>query len=193
MCYDPKNLLYLGEANTVLEIQRDSSCEEIKKDIILLFHPHIQHMLRMCGITIAKVQQNKKITRIVNFDNGTDLEAQIGQSTIVILPLKDFPNDLPILAHTDEDFVHSPSSYTDSIPSPAHASIINRTSDLERNVSNPERNSPSILPNVTLRECRHSTRTWQQRFQEMNEEDSNEDDDYHLSMQLLFVCRMFFL
>lgn len=97
----------------ILEIQRGSSCEEIKKNIILLFHPHIQHMLRMCGIEIAKMQQNKRIIRIVSFDNGSDLEAEMGQSKIVVLPLKDFSNDLPILV--DEDFVSRPSSHTGSI------------------------------------------------------------------------------
>lgn len=120
--HDSKYLLYLGEANTVLEIQKDSSCEEIKKNIILLFHPHIQHMLRMCGIEIAKMQQNKRIIRIVSFDNGSDLEAEMGQSKIVVLPLKAFSNDLPILV--DEDFVPRPSSHTGSIQSPSHASIV---------------------------------------------------------------------
>ncbi|EFN61582.1 hypothetical protein EAG_09825 [Camponotus floridanus] len=92
----------------------------------------------------------------------------------------------------DEDFVHSPSSYTDSILSPTHASNINRTSDLERNVSNPERNSPSTLLNVTqCRERRYSTRTTeQQRFQEMNEEDSNEDDDFHLKQLQIIATEL---
>lgn len=161
---------------------KDSSCEEIKKSIIFLFHSHIQHMLRMCGIAIAKMQQNKRIIRIVSFDNGSDLEAEMGQSKIVVLPLKDFPNDLPILA--DEDFVPRPSSHTGSILSPTRASIVNRTRDLARNVNNPE-SSPSTLPNATLREHRHSTKTWRQRIEEMDEE--NSDDDYHLRMQPLFV------
>ncbi|TGZ52459.1 hypothetical protein DBV15_11506 [Temnothorax longispinosus] len=57
----------------------------------------------------------------IYFDNGSDLETKIGQSKIVVLPLKDFPNDLPILA--DEDVPHRPSSHTDSILSPTRASI----------------------------------------------------------------------
>lgn len=176
-------MLYLGEANTALEIERDCCCEEIKRNIILIFHPHIQHMLRMCGIEIAKIQQNKRIIRIGNFDNGSDLETQLGQSKIVILPMKDFPNDLPILAN--EDFVPHPSSHTDSILSSPRASIGNQTRDLVQNVNNSEQNSSSTLPNATL-EHRHLTRTLRQRSEEM-EENSDEDDDHHLRMQPLFV------
>ncbi|KAL6433617.1 hypothetical protein ACFW04_006600 [Cataglyphis niger] len=59
------------------------------------------------------MQQNKSIICIVNFDTGSDLEAELGQSKIVVLSLKDFLNDLLILA--DEDFVPRPSLHTDSI------------------------------------------------------------------------------
>ncbi|XP_077282252.1 uncharacterized protein LOC143908460 [Temnothorax americanus] len=160
-----------GEANTLLEIQRDSSCEEIKTSIIILFHPHIQHMLRMCGIVIARMQQNKKIIRI-SFDNGSDLETEIGQSKIVVLPLKDFPNDLPILA--DEDFVPRPSSHTNSILSPTRASILRKRSAVD--------GAETHGANTTLRERRHSTRTWRQRIEEINEENLDEDDDDHLCL-----------
>ena len=136
-------------------------------------------MLRMCGIVLAKVQQYKRIIRIGHFDTGLDLEAEIGQSKIIILPLKDFPNDLPILA--DEDFVPHSSSHTDSILSSAHTSIVNETRNLVQNVNNTEQSSSSSS-NTTCREHRYPTTTSRQRIEEMDEEDSNEDDDNHLRM-----------
>lgn len=54
-------------------------------------------------------------------------------------------------------------------------------------MNNPEQSSFLTLSNATLREHRHSTKTWRQRIEEMDEENSDEDDDYHLRMQPLFV------
>lgn len=70
---------------------------EIKEDIILLARPHIQNLLRMCGFKLGKVEKSKRITLLGDIQDGSDLENQLLQSKIVVLPLNDFPDNLPII------------------------------------------------------------------------------------------------
>jgi len=51
----------------------------------------------MCGFRLGKVERTKKITLLKDIQDGTDLEKKLLQSKIVILPLNDFPNDLPLV------------------------------------------------------------------------------------------------
>lgn len=77
-----------------MEIGRDDLPEEINEKIILLFRPHIQNLLRMCGFKLAKTERSKRIIPIPHIENGADLEQRILQSKIIVVPLKDFPSDL---------------------------------------------------------------------------------------------------
>lgn len=92
---------YLGISDELLEIERDSSVDDIKKDIILLFRPHIQNLLRMCGFKLERVEKTKKIVHLRDIQNGTDLENKLLQSKIIVLPLNDFPDNLPIIEEPD--------------------------------------------------------------------------------------------
>lgn len=107
-------ILYSGESNKLLEIGRAESLEEITEKIIFLFHPHIQNLLRMCGFKLARADRSKRISPILNVTNGSDLERKIMQSKVIVMPLKDFPSDLP--AVDDHDSPVPESSTTDSSP-----------------------------------------------------------------------------
>lgn len=51
----------------------------------------------MCGFRLRKVERTKKIILIKDIQDGADLEKKLVQNKIVILPLNDFPNDLPLV------------------------------------------------------------------------------------------------
>ncbi|XP_039305557.1 uncharacterized protein LOC120357855 [Solenopsis invicta] len=53
----------------------------------------------MCGFQLGKIERSKQITLLKDIRDGSDLENKLIQSKIVILPLNDFPNDLPLVEH----------------------------------------------------------------------------------------------
>lgn len=69
---------------------------DIKESIILLYRPNIQSLLTMCGFKLGKLTKCRKIELLTNIHDGTDLENSLKQSTLVVLPLNDFPDDLPL-------------------------------------------------------------------------------------------------
>lgn len=53
----------------------------------------------MCGFRLGKIEKSKKITLLKDIQGRADLENKLVQNKIIILPLNDFPNDLPVVEH----------------------------------------------------------------------------------------------
>lgn len=51
----------------------------------------------MCGFKIGRSEKSRKLTIISDIVDGSMLEIEIAQGKIVLLPKRDFPDDLPIL------------------------------------------------------------------------------------------------
>lgn len=159
----------------MLEIDRDRLYDEIKEDIISLFHPHIQHLLRMCGFKLGRIDKLKKIVLLGDIEDGTHLENQLKQSKIVILPLNDFPDNLPFIEKPD-------ASFSETSRNNSTQSLIQRNSDsenigLERTSLN---SSPTILQSPETSRLSRSRRI--QIDDKDEEEECHESEDDQLGM-----------
>lgn len=97
----------LDPSDELLEIERDRPFGEIKEDIILLFHPHIQNLLRIYDFRLGRVEKSKKIAILGDIQGGTDLENQLMQSKIIILSLNNFLDNLPVIEEPDLSFLQT--------------------------------------------------------------------------------------
>lgn len=114
----------------------------------------------MCGFTIAKTEKCRKLVLLISIDNGADLERKLKQSKLVVMPLRDFPSDLPILIDNDQGRTLSTSlSSTSSSLSTSTSPLSTSTSSLYT--------SPNIMYNRS-------------RLQEaITDLESDEEDEVH--------------
>ncbi|XP_033212162.1 uncharacterized protein LOC117169765 [Belonocnema kinseyi] len=110
-----------GKAEVLLEIDRNSLMEEIKESIIRLHPRYIQDLLRMCGFKLAKLDMKKMIVYLPHVEDGVELEKELRQSKIVVLPKNDFPTHLPLINA-------QPPSQTITISNSSHVPARNSTS-----------------------------------------------------------------
>lgn len=182
MCVQFIIFLCLGQADEPLEISRDSLFEEIKEDIISLFVPHIQNLLRMCGFKFGRVEKSKRIILLGDVEDGTHLENQLLQSKIIMLPLNDFPNNLPVIEESDPSF--SETSANSSMQSLNNISQGNSTyiSDNSRSEQALSSGSSSVPQSPATNRLPRRSRRLQLEVPDKNEEEFSESEDDQLGM-----------
>ncbi|XP_031329678.1 uncharacterized protein LOC116181908 isoform X2 [Photinus pyralis] len=139
----------LGQAGPI-SIKRSWPSSRIKDEIVQAFPNSIRDLLRMSDFTLAKCDRQKMLIHLELPErfNGLDLELQLGNGMLILIPNHDFPNNLPILEKENQ----SPVSFNDSeydsdfeLPSSKRPSRERRSLMPDTAVSNLEL-SPSIRP-----------------------------------------------
>lgn len=162
----------------MLEIERDRLFDDIKEDIISLFRPNIQNLLRMCGFKLGKVEKSKKIVHLGDIEDGTQLENQLMQSKLIILPLNDFPDNLPVIEEPDISLPQT--SRNSSTQSLTHTYQRNSDADnigLEQTSSN---SSPTVSQSLGTSRLLRSRRIQFQIDDKDEEEEFHENEDDQL-------------
>ncbi|XP_031329679.1 uncharacterized protein LOC116181908 isoform X3 [Photinus pyralis] len=101
----------LGQAGPI-SIKRSWPSSRIKDEIVQAFPNSIRDLLRMSDFTLAKCDRQKMLIHLELPErfNGLDLELQLGNGMLILIPNHDFPNNLPILEKENQ----SPVSFNDS-------------------------------------------------------------------------------
>lgn len=130
---------------------------------------------------MGKVERTKKITLLKDIQDGTDLEKKLLQSKIVILPLNDFPNDLPLV----EDNSFSVQTNDISINSSIHMCQEDNDSDHLELEQIPLNISTVSRRTTITRQSRSTTMQYQtieNNFNEDEEGKEEEEEDDQLSV-----------
>lgn len=125
----------------------------------------------MCGFRLGKVERTKKIILIKDIQDGADLEKKLVQSKIVILPLNDFPNDLPLV----EDNSFSVQTNNTSMKSSIY--MCQEDNDSDHLKSEPLNNSTVSQRTTITRQSRSTTMQYQTIENNFDEEEEEEEDD----------------
>lgn len=131
----------------------------------------------MCGFRLGKVEKTKKIILIKDIQDGADLEKKLVQSKIVILPLNDFPNDLPLV----EDSSFSVQTNNTSM----NSSIYMCQEDNNSNHLESEQislNNSTVSQRTTITRQSRSTPMQYQTIESNFDEKEEEEEDDQLSM-----------
>lgn len=134
----------------------------------------------MCGFRLRKIEKSKKITLLKDIQDGADLETKLVQNKIIILPLNDFPNDLPLVEH---DSFSSRVSTSNPIESSIH--ILQEDNDSDH--LEPEQislnNFSTVSQRATITRSSRSTTIQCRTMENHNfDEEEEEEEDYQLSM-----------
>ncbi|KAF5297523.1 hypothetical protein FQR65_LT19708 [Abscondita terminalis] len=107
----------LGQSDRSMEIFRTATLDVIKEQLLELFPENIQQLLRMSGFILCRCTKSKRLEplNVNNNFTGQDLENSLGQSKIIIKPLRDFPSNLPIVEYHDTQRNNSDTPSSNSV------------------------------------------------------------------------------
>ncbi|CAH0563086.1 unnamed protein product [Brassicogethes aeneus] len=123
-----------------LTINRTWSWNQLKDEILNLLLPHIKNMIEMVGFDLARCDRQKHLKRL-EYSDDDDLEGVLSSGMIIVIPRKDFPNDLPIIEEHNGNNSRS-TNMTDNDFAPNERQIVPRRS---LNLSLSSQTHPDIL------------------------------------------------
>lgn len=136
----------------------------------------------MCGFKLGKIEKSKKIHFLEDIKDGNDLENQLKQSKIIILPLNDFPDNLPVIEKQDHSL--SQTSRNNSTQSIIRSHQGDNDSDdigLEQTSSN---SSPTVFRSPRTSRLSTASKIHFQIADKDEEEELGESEDDHLGRYL---------